>query len=109
MCEVITSVFTAYFASRLAPVSGTGVKSRCCAFFFSASKSCPAERNSSTARSRWIQPSSSGWLSAGLSRTTSNMVLVLEPATVAQPYDAGAVSCTISTPSAPWRAPSSYL
>jgi hypothetical protein len=39
----------------------------------------------------------------------SNITLVLEFLTVAQPYEAGAVSWTISTPIAPWRAASSNL
>ncbi len=76
---------TAKLAAKVASPSGTGRNSRVCARRLSASKSCPAARNSSTAKSRWIQPSSCGCTSAGLARTMSNIVLVLEFFTVAQP------------------------
>src|SRR5574337_1082479 len=83
LCEVITLLSTLKLADRLSPLSATGLNARVCACFFSVSKSSPACSNICTARSRWIQPSSCGCTSPGLSRTMSNMVLVLEFFTVA--------------------------
>src|SRR3546814_6194524 len=78
----MTSESTAYFAENVAPSSSTGLKSRDRACSFSASKSRPASLNSSTAKLRWTQPSICGCVPEGSSRTTSNMVLVLEFFTV---------------------------
>ena len=107
--DTMVSCLTLKSAEKVAPFSSTGLKSRVWACFFRASKSRPAFLNRSTATSRWIQASTCGCVLAGSLRTMSNIVLVLEFLTVAQPYEAGAVSWTIRTPAAPRRAASSYL
>ena len=48
-------------------------------------------------------------ISADVKELASDAYEGRSPATVAQPYEAGADSCTISTPRAPCRAPSSHL
>ena len=98
---MIWLVATSNLPLKVAPGSSTGRKSRLRACVFRASKSSPARRKRSTATSRCIQLSSGTRSAAAFSRTMSNCGPAQLLLTVAQPYEAGAVSCTMMTPAAP--------
>jgi hypothetical protein len=88
---------------------GTAWNSRVAALAFSSWKSSPAWAKMAWAVSRVIQPSTMTrpMLSSAVTRSNCGPVQLF--CTVAQPYEAGAVSWTMRTPAARCRAPSSYL